>query len=1671
MIIVGCILPGLLKAQVVANFSANRTSGCSPLTVQFTNLSTGNPTNYSWTFGNSNTSVLQNPSATYVVPGTYTVSLTASNATFSDVETKTAFITVFANPVAQFTGTPLSGCAPLGVAFNSSTSTSPAPITGWTWDLGNGNTSNLQNPTNTYANIGLYNVTLLVRDANGCENSINKPNYINVSAPFTASIGAIGPTQACQAPFTVNFRKIVPQNGSYTYVWKFGDNTISTDSNPSKTYTANGIYDVELEVTSANGCKQVVKQVGLVRIGGVKANFNLTTDADCLPASLSAVNASTPSTGLQYEWYLNNSPNPVGRNPGFVTALSQKNGTLKLIVRNAAGCSDSIEKTIQLQDPPVADFDMSDSVFCKPPATVNFTNKSSPDAVQFNWNFGNMIGSSQENPSITYSTPRTYQVRLIATRPRGCSATKTRTVIVDNPAATIIDQNSKSGCPPFSTPIGAIDRSILGLKNIKWELGGNTISTQFNFNYTFTNTGTYVLRFSAETLPGCSIVLFDTIKVIELPKFDIVPERTFQCYNPGTIKFFYVPLNSIKPTIINWRFENPNGVITENGDTVSVKFRDTGYYKLTLYVANLGCDTTIIKENYIYISPPIARYTFTLDSCNSDSAVFRNQSVGKNRLTWYFGDGTEAYNTGQITKYYTNSGSYTVKLVVEDTLSGCKDTTSKVLLINAKPNVMFSPTDTAVCANSVVKFTDRTTVQAPRFIKSWFYSLTNGSTSTAQNPQFVFPNQGTVGVQLSVVDDKNCQYKYYDTITVKVFSGRPKFTVTPDRGCVPLTVSVNDTSNMENPTVSRVWYWTNNDSTVTNVRTASSTYLLAAPNQETGLNIRLDVIDSKGCRFSGYEVVRPFKPSANFLNQSHKSCGTDSITLTPTLSAATVNRPATFIWNLPQGISTREISFFTFAQDNDSILPVFLQLRDSMGCVDTITKWVNVDARKPKIGFHATPRIIPCYKSQKNPIIFFDTTIIGASNVKSRTWTFGNGNTAIRVGDTARTVSAFYPKPGKYPVTLNITDGLNCKDSLGIADFIVAGGPNGNYSFTPGIGCNPTEIFFKVNSPNSALYIWDHADGNVDSFTVDSHSYTYTREGIYYPRITLVDSTLTCDYGLDAIDSIVILPLPKPDFTTTQQLVCKGNIGNLVNTTPNHTSPIRSWKWVIGTKDSTNAFTPPPILFDTAGILNISLSATDTNGCTGMIEKDSFFIVIDDSIPPAIPLIKNATVVDDVSVQLNTLPNSEVDFKEYIIYSSTSQYTKPNRLDTIFVETGLNTLTTTYQYQMQAIDICLNLSEWSEPHRTVNVTASPAINAIDVSWTPYLGFDTSFHYEVWRKSPTDADYQLLKSVSRDTLAIQDTSILCYQPYLYRIKAIEDDSLRSYSWSDTSGASAFYVSALPVARNIRATVENNRFVRLEWHQEKHNRYFRYEIYRSIDNGNPTPFKILESTDTVLIDEEVNVQEHTYTYYTYLSDSCGGQSLPSNPARTILLSVRMVGNDILKHDPKLSWNAYWLWENGVDHYQVDFKNEASNTFELIARNDSTNLIAQHQYINLVQAEYCYLVTAYQAKDTNVFSQSNITCVSTEPRLYAPNVFTINNDNLNDRFYVRGIFVESFTLSIYNRWGELVYQSNDMNEGWDGTFKGEECKPDVFVYLAEGIGRKGQRATITGNVTLIR
>ena len=158
------IIPTISIAQApVADFTADKTSGCAPLTVKFTDLSTNTPTAWIWDFGFT-LSTQQNPIINFSAPGTYTVKLIARNNSGIDEEEKINYITVYESPSANFTANITTACVPATIQFTDQTTVPPGggTIVSYSWNFGVDGTSvsNLQNPSYTYTSPGFYTVTL-----------------------------------------------------------------------------------------------------------------------------------------------------------------------------------------------------------------------------------------------------------------------------------------------------------------------------------------------------------------------------------------------------------------------------------------------------------------------------------------------------------------------------------------------------------------------------------------------------------------------------------------------------------------------------------------------------------------------------------------------------------------------------------------------------------------------------------------------------------------------------------------------------------------------------------------------------------------------------------------------------------------------------------------------------------------------------------------------------------------------------------------------------------------------------------------------------------------------------------------------------------------------------------------------------------------------------------------------------------------------------------------------------------------------------------------------------------------------------------------------------------------------------------------------------------------------
>ncbi len=241
-------------SEFLADFTAAPTNRGIPLTVKFSDLSSGFIDKWLWNFGDGETSSDQNPTHKYEKAGTFTVSLTIEGPAGADTEKKNDFIKVLPPPppIANFRADPTEGSVLFVVKF---TELSFGAIDKWLWDFGDGQTSNEQSAVHEYMEEGTFTVSLTVNGPQGADTE-TKRNMISAFPPIADFLA--NPIRG-NVPESVQFTDL--SSGTIdSWSWDFGDGELSTEQNPIHEYIQKGIFTVTLTINGAKGSDTETKE-------------------------------------------------------------------------------------------------------------------------------------------------------------------------------------------------------------------------------------------------------------------------------------------------------------------------------------------------------------------------------------------------------------------------------------------------------------------------------------------------------------------------------------------------------------------------------------------------------------------------------------------------------------------------------------------------------------------------------------------------------------------------------------------------------------------------------------------------------------------------------------------------------------------------------------------------------------------------------------------------------------------------------------------------------------------------------------------------------------------------------------------------------------------------------------------------------------------------------------------------------------------------------------------------------------------------------------------------------------------------------------------------------------------------------------------------------------------
>ncbi|HEX6181153.1 MAG TPA: PKD domain-containing protein, partial [Chitinophagaceae bacterium] len=653
------------------NFSSSDTTGCFPLIVQFNDLSLagdGAISSWLWDFGDGSIDTVQHPQHTYDAMGNFNISLQVKNSRGCvGTLTKMKYIKLTEGVKAEFNFNAPNNCRPPTPVTFTSTSTGTGILT-YQWDFGDGGSSTQANPVHIYNTPGTYTVSLIVRNNVGCVDTLIKAEAITigtVKADFSVATTVCAGTGV---PFT-NTSQPAPSS----VLWDFGDGTSSTSLNPIKVFANAGLYTVKL-VSNFGACTDSISTPVTV-LAKPAASFSGTNTSACKTPLTTSFSSNVPGA-VSYQWFFGDGNTATGANPSHIYT-STGNFDVSLVVTNAAGCTDTLRQPgfVQIAPPRVTVTNVP-AEGCAPMYFMPNLNIQSLDTiVSWSWDFGDGGTGTGQNPGHTYTNPGTYTLKVRFTTAGGCtdSLTLRDTIRVGTKLQTGFSATPRYACA--FQPIRFSDLTTGGTADTWfWQFGDGGTSAEQHPTYIYQDTGVFHVTLIVSN-NGCR----DTLRIVNYVQIK-PPIARFRdssgCLNPYQRKFIDM---SIGASSWFWNFGDGN---TSTAQNPTHTYSAPGAYIVQLVVKNDTCEHTTQQQINVIAEIPDFEASDTV-VCKGSIVTFKTRGINTANIAshiWSFGDGVVQGGGNQIDHVYTQSGMYTVQLVIRD-INGCPDTIARPLYI------------------------------------------------------------------------------------------------------------------------------------------------------------------------------------------------------------------------------------------------------------------------------------------------------------------------------------------------------------------------------------------------------------------------------------------------------------------------------------------------------------------------------------------------------------------------------------------------------------------------------------------------------------------------------------------------------------------------------------------------------------------------------------------------------------------------------------------------------------------------------------------------------------------------------------------------------------------------------------------------------------------------------
>jgi len=1631
-----------LQAQLTANFTIDKAGGCSPLTVQFTNTTSGASANttYTWDLGNGNTSGLKDAGATYTDEKTYTVTLTATDGANTSV--KSQQVTVYRKPAVDISASPDSGCAPLLVTFSSNSTPGDGSIADYYWDFGDGNNqrgASYSSITHTYDGFVQQSaVYLTVTNSYGCYSSISTPKVINTSKAATAAFTA-NKLFVCDVNSPVAFINKSTGAGTLTYLWDFGDDLTDSVLSPVHTYAKPGIYTVQLTTFSSAGCSANAVKTDYIHVANFSTGFTVP-NLICSGANTVITDTSTAGyTGTT--WKLDGNeiyPPGAGSNSYDITLYDVADHVLQLTHMYGA-CQQTQKVTIKAAAGPTGvDFTADIAGNCQFPAQATLK-ATAQDADQWQWfdkyPYTAVPFATGQTADYTFNNPQSYQVGLKVTNTTGCSDVVWKTIDLQKPNVNIVATNtsggsSTSGCTGVSLKFAASPAIV---KTYRWNFGdGSSQSADSMPVHSFNTPGLYTVTLNYTTTGGCTgTATYTNITVVNKPTLDFL-------ISPGTEICGNSPVTfTVATPALGWNYSwnfGDNGPLG-GGAQVVHKYQKDSIFTISLYTNNLGCRDSVKKDVTVKADFPLI--TATQNTCDGTrgTVTLHQQSRAVTQWVWDFGDGqTQTFDTDEetITHTYTKSGAYQVVLTGVNGNCRVNDTTKAYVLI--KQNPVLSANKAIACGSDKlgIEINNVDTNYNPLVFNSAYYQITqleygdgSGFPFGTVTPWFTYTNykgdmQGLESGKSSLraITQSN-GFGCLDTtnyIPLKVIGPTAGFTFGKNQVCFKDPVTFVDNSVPGPSLPIKTWKWDFGDGTSLTQNTGATVpHVYPKPG---AFYASLTVTDTAGCfnTTNGINQAISSGPKADFT--------VSATTVTPNTTVYFSNNSnnynaydINYTWLFPGGqtASGAGASYQFTNVGTDTVR--LISSNNEQKCVDTAYKIIYV--KKINTAFSYTLSYI---NSNSCPpvIVNFKSKTTNAASIR---WDFGDGSKA----GNQPLVNHTYNNPGIYRVLMFSYDNNgSLPDST--EDFIEVKGPYAILQASALAGCDTLTVTLSAAIKNASSFTWDFGDGTLKQTTDTFAMLRYSVPGVYTPKLILKDSG-GCS-GISSLQDKIVVDHLQAGITTVQPVFCDSTF---INFKPVIKSialeklqlPLTyHWNFGTGNAADTSNLAEPAFMYQGVKGYVASLRVTSAYGCVQTTAANINVQVKSRAAingPAEICQYAGATFAGTATNDNGALGWAWA-FGDSItpqnIQTPMPVAYKDSGVYTVLLSVNNNGCYDTAKQQLvvhgapivnilpQLPKICLGNTVQLQGHDAVTYQWSPNENISDVNVSSPL------------VSPVKSSYYKVHAVNSFGCITNDSVwVQVVQPFKLKadpVLIICDGSTgkmlvsgaNTYKWISGTG-----LSSTDIPNPIVTTATD-------------------QPYTVVGYDKDGCF-----TDTAVITATIKARPTVTTVPHAVTINAGG-----------ITPLTAEGSaDVVKY----KWTP-------ADY--LDCATCATTT-------------------SAPRVPLTYAVTAYNQYGCTATDSITITILCAENLVHVPNAFTPNGDGHNDRFVLGGTSIKLVKhIVIFGRMGDKLFekhniQGDDYANSWDGAVNGMQSAQGVYVYMAEIECSSGETYRYKGTITLVR